>query len=1848
MFGQTGFGTSAAPVFGANTSVFNTKPAVTQPTNLFGNTTGGGVSAFGQPATTQPSFGAFGNTNTNANLFGNQTAVSTNLFGTTSTLAFGQANKPAGFGFGATGNSTLFGQPQQTPQQTTPFGQANKPAGFGFGATASTNLFGQTPQTTPFGQTNTTANAGLFGNASGFGATNTANNMVGTYIKFTPFTGTDSMMKNGVPQTIQTKHHCITCMKEYETKSLEELRFEDYTVGRKGGAQAQTTGLFGAAAQPSPFGNTNPVASTSSSTFGGIGGGFGATSQSGGTNLFNKPITGFGAPATTTSAFAFNATPSTNLFGTNTQAKPFGATPPATLFSTATTAPTATGFGTTQTSGFGTFGAAQPNQSIGLFNQNKSAFAMPASTASTGFGGFGQATTTNTGTNLFSAKPAGTTGFGATPAFGATTAPAFGQTLGFGANQNTNTTLFNNSFKPAGQTTGFSFGNAGTTNALGTNNTLNLGGGTSLFNQQKPGGLFGTTGTGTGFNSAGAFGTSTNFGSGSSAITQFGSVLGSGLGTNQNPQTNGTVPVHQQILALVSAPFGDSPLLKNLLPASGKTEELIKPPNPLNRTLNSPQYKVTTTNNSPKIKAKVVTAGHLSKKSLFEGLEEEDPSLLEAFQPRPNAKRLVLRQKSTISTPSEENNTVVNNTNVENVSPRNGETSPQQVELFNNKELRRLSSDRRSSTSWLKSTIPRKKTQDEDDLDVPQSPFRGSDLPEESMDNTVQELRSSQKFVSLFAQNSPANNVSLTQDKSVNESGERDSESERELDETPISSSQLENVTRLCQVKLQRVGYYTIPPLDELDDYVCGESCLVPNFTVGRKGYGNVYFPESFDVYGLNLDEIVHFRHKEVIIYPDDEKKPPIGQGLNRKAQVTLDRVWPHDKTRHEPIVDPHRLQEMNYEGKLRRVSAKHDTRFLEYRPETGSWVFKVDHFSKYGLSDSDDDDEESEVQSSDVKKLKMKPRRKSQELKEDQVAKKDQSVNESIDSRNEGLRGDYFPNFYACAKDCWFEKPQQSALSPTSMYARIIGTDSHKLQMMKADLFESNSDDYAFDETMDRELPAREKLSVDYHATVMEQIPVLRSNLTLQGSFGMETMMQEEKEVKSKQVEEIPAVKPAIFSKVLPPPVVRPKTVILKSRTEVIPLQDSIIDRLRSRCLADHGIMMGRKFKPSWGPGLTLISLSTQEQASKVSLRNCVSQLGSYLSGRFLDDMTSTSIVQRLQILGGSGVEPSYLMTFKDSIQGHLKVQLEYCIMGQEGDCPAIGAATGSSGISALHAHCKLAQEFGSNQSMVDNLIEGDIDKMAKYASDVWRLCVALWGNLPDIDKHDDKEAHKSVMVRKEAFSEWLQSVVEKPVKVRLNDIVSEDNIMFELLTANKLEDACFLARKVVGDHCLALLMSQLGGSTIVREFIKQQLALWQETDVDGDLSIYRLKLFMLVAGEPLICSKQGTINVCENLDWKRALAIHLWYLSQPTASITDALELYENAFNTKPSEVYAAEPRPDYSLDDYETELDSGKSIFDLCFHLMKLYCTGNHPLEEVLNPLTHTADPLDYRLCWLMQQMLVGLGYTHLSDYVTALTHANFAAQLETYDLWHWAIFVVLHLQDSGRRKSAVLDLLARHVELDETEDYVKRENFLSEELGIPSIWINQAKAVKACASKRYGEAAWYLTQAEQWNKAHEIIIDHLAADAIINENYDYLKSLLTPLIQEECNNVISGWAHQGQLLWDYIEVTNEIKMLLETPDCNVIGYKLELLQPQLTSLCAKISLFPCPTAKHRLCQAEIAKRTLQLARSLLMLQSNDIKLTGKVLVHLISQLPLPEDYTQQELRPIINMYANEVVR
>jgi hypothetical protein len=79
---------------------------------------------------------------------------------------------------------------------------------------------------------------------------------------------------------------------------------------------------------------------------------------------------------------------------------------------------------------------------------------MPLSTSSNF--AFGQSSSANT-TNLFGSKSIGT-GFG-TSFGGAVTNTLQGSNTGFGSVPNSNPSLFSNSFKPPGQSAGFTFGN---------------------------------------------------------------------------------------------------------------------------------------------------------------------------------------------------------------------------------------------------------------------------------------------------------------------------------------------------------------------------------------------------------------------------------------------------------------------------------------------------------------------------------------------------------------------------------------------------------------------------------------------------------------------------------------------------------------------------------------------------------------------------------------------------------------------------------------------------------------------------------------------------------------------------------------------------------------------------------------------------------------------------------------------------------------------------------------------------------------------------------------------------------------------------------------------------------------------------------------------------------------------------------------------------------------------------------------------------------------------------------------------------------------------------------------------
>lgn len=65
--------------------------------------------------------------------------------------------------------------------------------------------------------------------------------------------------------------------------------------------------------------------------------------------------------------------------------------------------------------------------------------------------------------------------------------------------------------------------------------------------------------------------------------------------------------------------------------------------------------------------------------------------------------------------------------------------------------------------------------------------------------------------------------------------------------------------------------------------------------------------------------------------------------------------------------------------------------------------------------------------------------------------------------------------------------------------------------------------------------------------------------------------------------------------------------------------------------------------------------------------------------------------------------------------------------------------------------------------------------------------------------------------------------------------------------------------------------------------------------------------------------------------------------------------------------------------------------------------------------------------------------------------------------------------------------------------------------------------------------------------------------IAPDAIINDDYDFLLTLLTDLADPEACTEIQDWSNNGGVFHDFISVDLEIKDLLAQRDEDTVQYR-----------------------------------------------------------------------------------------
>ncbi|KAF7827626.1 nuclear pore complex protein NUP98A [Senna tora] len=840
---QPTFGSSSTPAFGAaSTPAFGATS-----TPAFGATS---TPAFG--ATSTPAFGStstptFGNTGSAFGVSSSPVFGASGAFGTTSTSAFGTSTAPA---FGASSAPAFGASPSSTPSfsfgsSTPTFGQSTSAFGSNpFGSTASP--FGG--QSSPFG-TQTTGST--FG-STGIGQSGFAGQRGGTRVaSYTPTTEAD-----GGTSGQTAKLESISAMPIYKEKSHEELRWEDYQAGDKGGPlpSAQSSGLMGfnsTTTQTNTFAPSPAFGQSSANPF----------STSTPSNPFAPKTsafsTGFGTSSVPTfSSSAFGSSTSgtaPSIFGSSTST--FGANNPSPLFNSSpaqASSPfsSSLNFGNTQSSNL--FSSAAPTigqsgsafgQATSPFGQSSSAFNQPGlfSSPSTGLGG-----------SLFSSSASLTSsnlgGFGQT-------APSLSTPVQTGN---------------AGQTGGtFAFSNFGQTQPVGASS---FGGTPGMFGQN-------------------------NFGLPSSA--QSPAVI------QAAPITNpfGTLPALPQmsIGRAGSAPsiqYGISSMPVIDKPAPVKISSLLTSRHLSQRRIKFPVRKYYPRNDGPKVP--------------FFSDDEDTPTTPKAdalYIPRENPRALVI-------CPMEQWPTRAPSSLKDRCTPVN---------------------DNGTVTQETCST-PGEGTRSGDKEKTPETPAENGHLKEQ-----VQPSRSER------ASNGVREDHSLPKgDTYMTLSGHR-------AGEAAIVYEHGADIEALMP-KLRRSDYYTQPRMQELaakERAEPGYCSRVKDFVVGRHGYGCIKFFGETDARRLDLDSLVQFNNREVIVYMDESKKPPVGQGLNKPAEVTLLNIKCFDKKTGQQYTQGPKVEK--YKEMLKKKAEDQGAEFVSYDPTKGEWKIRVHHFSVYKLVDEDD-----------------------------------------------------------------------------------------------------------------------------------------------------------------------------------------------------------------------------------------------------------------------------------------------------------------------------------------------------------------------------------------------------------------------------------------------------------------------------------------------------------------------------------------------------------------------------------------------------------------------------------------------------------------------------------------------------------------------------------------------------------------------------------------------------------------------------------------------------------------------------------------------------------------------------
>ncbi|KAI0377751.1 nuclear protein 96-domain-containing protein [Hypomontagnella monticulosa] len=1776
---SSGFGTNTSGAFGSSNNTggaFGSKPTFGTNTSTGG---GGGLFGASTTASTSGGFGGFGSGNNastpspfgsgagSSSIFGSSTTATKPTFGTSNTGTTGglfgsgsatnNTGTSTGFGsFGSNSNaptSTALGpvgdppgtanvtsfQPVVEKESATSAAQnsfqnilfqnpyknwsaeelrlADYVAGrrFGgasgggsFGVSSGFGGFGSNQTSNTFGGSNTAANtgSGLFGSGntstpSAFGQNNTNTNTSG----FGSST-TGGGLFGSKPAT-QT------------TGGL----FGNSTASQP----AQSGGLFGSGGGGA-FGNTG-TAST----------GFGSNNANTGGSLFGN------ANNQQKSGFSFGNT------GTNTTTSGFGGNTGG-AFGASTGTGTGTGGGlfgstnnTNQNTGGGLFGNANTNQQNtgGVFGGGSG-------------GGFGNQAQPQAGSSLFGnqQKPAGTGLFGNTANTGGTGGGLFGNAnntsspFGQSANNQTGGGLFGN--KPAANTGSSLFGNAGTTQNTNTGGGL-FGGlgqnnqnqqpqqGSSLFgslgqNQQKPS-LFGSTTQPSG---GGLFGSQNNQQQGSSifgpsAIQQQpqGGAMGNSLFGNS--QASQAAP---SLMASINDPSAYGSLFANL----GNNE--VADPGPLATPTNKrqsrrpsilPYYKL-----NPASASRFVTPqkrGYGFSYSTY-GTPNSPSSV--ASTPGTMSQSLLggslSRSLGNSLAKSVSTSNLRRNFNIEDSLLAPGAFSASSgSRMYGSGSVKKLVINRD-----LRSDLFSTPTKDKPTPETPNSSrkltkrvsFDTSNVEAIEQGETANGSTSSTPTAEQLGYVRPKNTNGAVNGSKSSAAPEMEQVKGNELavvHEEEATSPQ-DHSPAGAPADGEPGQYWMSPSIKEIQEMNRVQRQKVPDFTVGRENVGYVRFKVPVDLSSVDVDNvcgnIVILEPRSATVYPNAAKKPPVGKGLNVPALINLEHSWPRASRKGKPTTVTKHIE------RLKRVP---DTKLENYNAETGEWTFSVEHFTTYGLDDSDEDedvDQRSEPAPSNKNDVPSSLNGTTNIASGmDLFGKRSQTgVPGAFDDEDHYINDE--------AEMAEITGPQQPFLA-----SRSVGSTSNALALIDQD---ETDDEYEMSEEQDTSASLGHHLAAEQDDNsfdgsqfdTVQETPAGIMRARMRAIKGSATPMKVQVSSGDDWMD--------MLSKTISPQ--KRDRALLRTineadhhrstngnAREASPSKKRVVSD--SRGFATSIALMNSLFEKAKTPAETL-QASVRPKGVKWPYKRLTKHLDESEMDQkdrvWHDTMRPTWGPNGTLVFSSTPSNSAFGRSSRISEKNGLMSVFKGGIVSESQDI-RIAKFTNEMSARAIDAHSKLTQvqlvggvpvvRLNPRTTLKDFSVAGNSRNPAEaHERLVWELASVLFDNVKiPIDLQSDPNALEKL--RRESLSRfWERMVEDKTSKMAAMAGSSEEKALASL-AGHRIVEACkhLLDGK---NFRLATLISLIGSNDAAKKDAKEQLREWQVAHVLSEFSQPIRALYEMLSGNVCVCEGiKGTVeNRAESfliskrfgLNWEQAFGMRLWYAISAEGSIADAVEKYKE------------DVRQDREMPPITWFTEQGiKSIWndpdqdqreDLLWGLLRLYAVDTQvDLEAILRPENSQLSPLDYRLCWQLGQALTSTGRASFGKNATEKADAatiSYAAQLTNEGSWLEATFVLLHLSDPEARSKAIQDHLCRHAGLIGAEDSSSFKK-LAGDYKIPRQWIWHSKALFMRSVKKDAiSEVQCLLRAESWADAHRTFIKEVAPVTIIERDYDALADLL----------------------------------------------------------------------------------------------------------------------------------------